>query len=50
MTTSRPYRMALPSSTAFAELNAAVSRGWCRADLVEAFAASRTVARSASTM
>ena len=39
MTTSRPYRQALPIEAAHAELRRDVARGWRRRDLVEAFIA-----------
>jgi putative two-component system response regulator len=41
MTTTRPYRIALAAEVALAELEQAVHRGWHRADLVEAFIATR---------
>jgi putative two-component system response regulator len=41
MTTTRPYRAALSSEIALAELDKEVARGWRRADLVEAFAGLR---------
>jgi putative two-component system response regulator len=39
MTTSRPYRAALPVEAAHEELRRDVARGWRRRDLVEAFIA-----------
>jgi putative two-component system response regulator len=41
MTTARPYRGALAPDEAIRELREEVRRGWRRADLVEAFVASR---------
>ena len=41
LTTTRPYRPALTSEAALAELDKEVARGWRRADLVEAFARTR---------
>ena len=41
MTTARPYRKALPSSVAIAELQKEVRLGWRRKDLVEAFISTR---------
>jgi cyclic di-GMP phosphodiesterase len=41
ITTTRPYRPALPPEAALAELEKEVARGWRRADLVEAFARTR---------
>jgi putative two-component system response regulator len=46
MTTARPYRAARTSEEALAELALEVKKGWRRADLVEAFTATRTVAIS----
>lgn len=41
MTTTRPYREALPSSAAIAQLQEEVRLGWRRKDLVEAFVSTR---------
>lgn len=41
LTTTRPYRPALTTEAALAELDKEVARGWRRADLVEAFARTR---------
>jgi putative two-component system response regulator len=41
MTTTRPYRGALPADAAFAQLEREVAIGWRRRDLVDAFIATR---------
>jgi putative two-component system response regulator len=41
MTTTRPYRAALPASAAIAQLQEEVRLGWRRKDLVDAFVATR---------
>ena len=41
ITTTRPYRPALSTEVALAELDKEVARGWRRADLVDAFARTR---------
>ena len=39
MTTTRPYREALPAETAIEQLRKEVTKGWRRQDLVDAFVA-----------
>jgi putative two-component system response regulator len=41
ITTTRPYRPALTTEAALAELDKEVARGWHRADLVDAFSRTR---------
>jgi putative two-component system response regulator len=46
LTTTRPYREALPAADAFQELSSEVDRGWHRRDLVSAFIDAANLERS----